>query len=955
MASLSIRLRSAHYGVQKASTVQDETDISPIAVEKDSMSSSFESPSFADSNVEEDDLSAIHNIDEEDAAFFQEVVLENTERIQIGGDRFIVPGDYIMHEDYGIGQYKGIRSVDLTPAKSTQTMQKVVMIQYDDSILEIYNRLAKKELWLFRTAESGKQELSTILDTRKWRRRMNAQIGNSKNTAINLVKMAAIRSGYHRTPCVSRDERYTRFENGFKYPPTTDQKQAFDAIENDMVNKTRPMDRLVCGDVGFGKTEVAMRAIYRTVLTKRQVAVLAPTRVLSLQHLRVFRSRMPDVNIQLLRGGKSKVGEATKVDVASGVCQVLIGTHAILQDKLKFANLGLVVIDEEQRFGVQQKEKLKSVASGVDLLTLSATPIPRTLQMSLSGLRDFSLINTPPAGRKEVNVTTGRFNEEEMSFALQRELNRDGQAFIVVPFVKNITHAEALISRCMPGVSYISACGQHTDLEERIDYFSAGKAKILIATTVVENGIDMPNVNTIIVLDSHYFGMSTLYQLRGRVGRSDKQAFAYFYTRQDRRLTDRAEARLMYLSTFTALGSGYDLSRRDMEMRGSGTVFGSSQSGYRDVGLDFQNKILQLAIDEIKKDLIMPCIDTRVQLTSEEHPFQLEEVGRMRLTTQPDAGVDNLSSVSRWEASLAKIVIASTVNDFLKSKGEQVYNTDAVKAMSASMVRDFFSATSRESLAELLKKWTVTFNEIGGVGNINCSDETYISSEVELTSTVPVLLQELIKRSLLRSMSRRIGIISITRIEEDCVFVSEGITDELYTELIAYLPKDLKAKILFVPPQGDIPNSRELKEAGQAKVTANSSSSSSSSSKGTALDVRNTVDSDKPRKSQGILSTRKGGNLILTDAFDGLSNRRTMPNDLLRLVVPLNDFVEYKMEAEIKRYNEATEKKKKKKESKGDTFRKMEEQSDERIVSRMDKYLTDELPPSDEYSVSSEL
>eukprot|EP01035_Chromulina_nebulosa_P017289 gene17289-22825_t len=364
------------------------------------------------------------------------------------------------------------------------------------------------------------------------------------------------------------------------------------------------MDRLVCGDVGFGKTEVAMRAIYRAVLSNRQVALLAPTRVLALQHLRVLRNRMPDVSVELLHGGGKADSVKTKKMIESGECQVVVGTHALLQPNIKYSNLGLLVIDEEQRFGVKQKEKLKTYSSGVDILTLSATPIPRTLQLSLTKLKDLSIIVTPPIGRKEVKVEVNLDTDEIIFNSIMKEVHRKGQVFVIVPFIKHMNSLLHRITNILPNIKIIDAHGRHDDLEDRIDAFAAGEADVLIATTVIENGIDMPNVNTILVFNAEMFGISALYQLRGRVGRSDRQAYCCLLTNQTS-LTVEAEQRLTYLKTFTALGSGYDLSRRDMEMRGHGTLFGSEQSGAKDIGIDLQSErsypmIFQIIYQSIK-------------------------------------------------------------------------------------------------------------------------------------------------------------------------------------------------------------------------------------------------------------------------------------------------------------------------------------------------------------------
>lgn len=473
-------------------------------------------------------------------------------RVKIAEDRFIIPGDFVVSEEYGIGMYIGVKMVDITPTRVSRTYEPVVVVKYEDGEISWFQRLVGRELWLYRTAESGDHILSSLIDRKKWKRRKASVEEGSKSMAINLIKMTAIRNSFHRTPCLPTSDRYRRFENSFPFTPTPDQMRCFEAIENDMVNNTRPMDRLVCGDVGFGKTEVAMRAIYRAVLSNRQVALLAPTRVLALQHLRVLKNRMPDVRIELLRGGGKADSKAVKQAISSGQCQVAVGTHALLQNSVAFENLGLLVIDEEQRFGVAHKEKLKAASGGTDVLTLSATPIPRTLQMSLTGLRDFSLMNSPPSGRKEVKVTVGRDEDEVIISAITQEIGREGQVFVVVPFVSDVRPTCERIEDLVAGVRVIEAHGRHEDLEDRIDAFSRRQADVLVSTTVIENGIDMPNVNTIVVLSANRFGMSSLYQLRGRVGRSSAQAFAYFLHNATS-LSVEAETRLIYLKVTSLL------------------------------------------------------------------------------------------------------------------------------------------------------------------------------------------------------------------------------------------------------------------------------------------------------------------------------------------------------------------------------------------------------------------
>ena len=662
-----------------------------------------------------------------------------------------------------MGKYVGVRMVDLTPARAVRTMEPVVVVQYADGELTLFQRLVDKELWLFRGADSGDHhELSTLVDRRKWKRRRASVEETSKNMAVSLSKMMAIRNGFHRTPCAPDDARYADFVRRFAYEPTQDQEVSFRAVAADMINNTRPMDRLVCGDVGFGKTEVAMRAIYRAALSRKQVALLAPTRVLALQHLRVLRGRMPDVNVQLLRGGGKADALKVKEQLRTGECQVVVGTHALLQPTVTFGNLGLLVVDEEQRFGVAHKEKLKAVSSGTDVLTLSATPIPRTLQMSLSGLRDLSLMNSPPKGRKEVNVTVGQEDPAVMRDAISREVARGGQVFAVVPFVRDVGPTAARLEELVPGLRVIEAHGQHDDLEDRIDAFSAGRADVLVATTVIENGVDMPNVNTILVLSADRFGMSALYQLRGRVGRSPRQAFAFFMTNTSS-ITVEAENRLTYLQTFTALGSGYDLSRRDMEMRGYGTIFGSDQSGTADVGLDLQAAILAGAVARLTKEHILSTPEARLAFGGPLEACGAEACG------QELPASDNLGAVSLWEAKLA----------------EAVLNGARLKRP-ADALRAFFAASSVDELERLLDDWRAQLR-------VTAAAPAPASGGVSLD----VLVERLVRRSQCRILARRLGVHEARRVGAHVFFASRAIDKAKWKPMTAVVPEGLASHVAF--------------------------------------------------------------------------------------------------------------------------------------------------------------
>jgi len=426
-----------------------------------------------------------------------------------------------------------------------------------------------------------------------------------------------------------------KFEQTFPFEPTPDQQKCFEAVENDMVWRGRPMDRLVCGDVGFGKTEVALRALFRCVSNGRQAALLSPTGVLAAQHMKNVLQRMGqetdfDFNIALLRGGmgsKTKVGKELRSKIANGEIQVIVGTHALLSSGLQFKDLGLLVVDEEQRFGVKQKERLKLICDGIDVLTLSATPIPRTLQMSLSGIRDTSTIRSPPPMRKPTKTFVQEFHKDLVKEAIQRELDRGGQCFYVVPRIAQLDEAEKTIKELYPNIRIIMAHGRmpRGGAEENVAAFAEGKYDVLLATTVIENGVDIPSVNTIIIQNAQAFGMSTLYQLRGRVGRSNVQAYAYFFHKEEA-ITEQSAMRLQAMADLHALGSGFDVANRDLEIRGAGSLLGTEQSGMAaKVGFDLYMRMLKKSIRKLRGLDVPKVPRTNILLPYNEGSLEIAE------------------------------------------------------------------------------------------------------------------------------------------------------------------------------------------------------------------------------------------------------------------------------------------------------------------------------------------
>lgn len=565
----------------------------------------------------------------------------------------VFPGDFVVHRKYGIGRFERtclrpkskltpeekkaqdvrrgeILSTELrkisggvTPKVIQEIRSKfgtdedtdpisnpkstVLEISYADSVVHVPVERAYR-ISRYRAGDSVVKPKLSRVRGEAWAKAKRKVQDNTLEIAHDVLALYATREMLQRPPFDPLLEETVKvFEKTFPFEPTPDQNKCFEDIENDMVWKSRPMDRLVCGDVGFGKTEVAFRALFRTVVNGKQAAFLAPTGVLAAQHYKNIVQRMADFNvtISLLRGGmtrNTKIGREMREEIESGKIQLVVGTHALLSNDLKFKDLGLLVVDEEQRFGVKQKERLKLISSGIDVLTLTATPIPRTLQMSLSGIRDTSTIRSPPPMRKSTITYVQDFSEEMVFNAIQTELDRGGQCYYVVPRISMLAEAESLMIKLFPELRIIQAHGrmQRGGAEENVAKFAEGNYDVLLATTVIENGVDIPSVNTIIVQHSQAFGMSTLYQLRGRVGRSNKQGYAYFFFREDS-VTEQAAMRLQAIGELSELGSGFDVANRDLEIRGAGSLLGTEQSGMAaKVGFDLYMRMLKKSIRKLR-------------------------------------------------------------------------------------------------------------------------------------------------------------------------------------------------------------------------------------------------------------------------------------------------------------------------------------------------------------------
>ncbi|MEH1972558.1 MAG: transcription-repair coupling factor [Nostoc sp.] len=522
------------------------------------------------------------------------------------------PGDYVVHRNHGVGKFVKLESLTI----NNETRDYLV-VQYADGLL----RVAADQvgaLSRFRAAGDKAPELNRMTG-KAWENTKNKVRKAIKKLAVDLLKLYAARSQQQGFSFPSDMPWQEELEDSFPYQPTTDQLKAVQDVKRDM-ESDRPMDRLVCGDVGFGKTEVAIRAVFKAVTAGKQVALLAPTTILTQQHYHTLKERFAPypVNVGLLNRFRSaEERRDIQKRLATGELDVVVGTHQLLGKGVMFRDLGLLVVDEEQRFGVNQKEKIKSLKTQVDVLTLSATPIPRTLYMSLSGIREMSLITTPPPTRRPIKTHLSPINSESIRTAIRQELDRGGQVFYVVPRVDGIEETTANLREVIPGARFAIAHGQmdESELESTMLTFSNGDADILVCTTIIESGLDIPRVNTILIEDAHRFGLAQLYQLRGRVGRAGIQAHAWLFYPKQRALSDAARQRLRAIQEFTQLGSGYQLAMRDMEIRGVGNLLGAEQSGQMDaIGFDLYMEMLEEAIREIRGQEIPKVEDTQIDL-----------------------------------------------------------------------------------------------------------------------------------------------------------------------------------------------------------------------------------------------------------------------------------------------------------------------------------------------------
>lgn len=511
----------------------------------------------------------------------------------------IQKGDYVVHNHHGIGKFLGLNRIEVNKEQRDLLVieyadgDKLFIPQHDINLIQKYVSFQKRPPRLYKL---GSKEWSKV------RRQIEDRL---RRFAAELLRIQALRASLQGFKFSSDTPWQMEFEKKFPFADTPDQVRATRDIKADMESE-QPMDRLLCGDVGFGKTEVAMRAVFKAVMDTKQAAVLVPTTILAEQHFYNFTSRMKDfpVKIAMLSRFRSRSEQMEILkQLAAGTVDVVIGTHRLLSKDIVFKDLGLIVVDEEQRFGVRAKERLKHFKLLVDVLSMSATPIPRTLYMALSGAKDMSVISTPPQNRVPVVTHIVEFDEELIQDAIERELRRGGQVFFLHNRVEDIDHIAKIIKRLVPHARTAVGHGQMSSrlLEEIMLRFLKGEINCLICTTIIESGIDVPNANTLIVNRADRFGLSELHQLRGRVGRFTNQAYAYFIVPPERTLTKETKSRLTALGKYSELGSGFQVAFEDLQIRGGGNLLGEEQSGYiAAVGFDLYCRLLKESVEHLK-------------------------------------------------------------------------------------------------------------------------------------------------------------------------------------------------------------------------------------------------------------------------------------------------------------------------------------------------------------------
>ncbi len=557
------------------------------------------------------------------------------------------PGDYVVHIDHGIGKFAGLVKTDVNG--KTQEAIRLVYRDSDSLLVSIHSlhRISKYK------GKDGSEPKINKLGTAAWNKMKNKAKSKVKDIAKELIALYSERLKEKGFAFSHDTYLQQELEASFIYEDTPDQYTATQAVKEDM-ERQMPMDRLVCGDVGFGKTEVAIRAAFKAVADNKQVAILVPTTILAFQHYKTFTERLKDFPAKVGYVSRLRKASSTKQtlkELEEGKVDIIIGTHRLVGKDVKFKDLGLLIIDEEQKFGVSVKEKLKKLKINVDTLTLTATPIPRTLQFSLMGARDLSVIQTPPPNRFPIVTEVHGFNEAIIREAINYELDRNGQIFFIHNRVQNIYEVEEMVKRACPGVRTVVGHGQMDGqkLEKVLLDFINGDFDVLIATTIIESGLDIPNANTIIINHAQNFGLSELHQLRGRVGRSNKKAFCYLLAPPMSSLSPEARRRLKAIEEFSELGSGFNISMQDLDIRGAGNMLGAEQSGFiADIGYETYHRILNEAVQELKTDEFKEVFEQQLQDEASKAFLQLKFVNDCNIDTDmelrfPEGYINSIS------------------------------------------------------------------------------------------------------------------------------------------------------------------------------------------------------------------------------------------------------------------------------------------------------------------------
>jgi transcription-repair coupling factor (superfamily II helicase) len=634
--------------------------------------------------------------------------------------RELQPGDFVTHIDHGVGVYSGLQKIEVNGK-----MQEAVRIIYKDSDILYVNINSLHKIAKF-TGKEGSVPKVNKLGSDVWNKLKEKTKTKVKEIAFDLIKLYAQRKaekGFQHTP---DNYMQTELEASFIYEDTPDQSKATADVKKDMESPS-PMDRLVCGDVGFGKTEIAVRAAFKTAVDGKQAAVLVPTTILAFQHYKTFSERLKDfpVTVDYVNRFKSaKEKKETYKKLEEGKVDIIIGTHALLGKEVKFKDLGLLIIDEEQKFGVAHKEKIKTLRTNVDALTLTATPIPRTLQFSLMGARDLSIINTPPPNRQPIQTEVQVFNQDFIRDAVYFETERGGQVFFIHNRIQGLPEMAAMIKALCPDLSVGWAHGQLEghELEERILDFIDKKYDVLVCTNIVESGVDIPNVNTIIVNNAHQFGLSDLHQLRGRVGRSNKKAFCYLLAPPMSTLPADSRKRLQTLEQHSELGSGFQIAMRDLDIRGAGNMLGGEQSGFMaEIGFEMYQKILDEAIRELKRTQFK-------ELFKEEISKQDDFVSDCTIDTDLEILIpdDYVESITERLSLYTRLDNCETEEELVAMQDEMV---DRFGALPAQVQELFVTVRCRKLAVELGFERLMMKNDSLKCYFINKPDSPYFESQ----------------------------------------------------------------------------------------------------------------------------------------------------------------------------------------------------------------------------------